>query len=117
MGITPLIEIVIVDIHSASIGNLTVYNNYLSMVAVIQFSDKIDNPFIRICEPHDINPRALHLVIISGWYREIGDILIDKADFNALGGFFRKEPKRVFTLLMTPNGQALFFVEGIRSGR
>ena len=84
MGVAPLVEIVVVDVHATRIGHLAVDDDGLAVVAVVEVCEVADGAFREWREIVHLHTVAAHALVIDIRDRDIGNVLIDEAYLHAL---------------------------------
>ena len=82
MGVSPPQEIVVADVHSSGVSDFPVNHDNLSVVAVVELGEKVDERPARFREFDDFNAGLHHFIIIRRQDGDIGDVLVYESDLD-----------------------------------
>ncbi len=91
MGVSPSLEVIVVEVHSAGVPDTSVNHDNLPVVPVVERGDELEEMRSRVGESHDLDTCLLHVVVVSWPDREISYVLEDKPDLDSLPGLSHQD--------------------------
>jgi hypothetical protein len=114
VGVTPFLEIMVVDIHPAGVADLSVDYDHLPVVAVIDLVHEIEDMHPWVGELDDLHTGLLHIRIVSRADRKVCQVLVEEADLYPFPCLLHEQVLDLPAALVVPEME-IFDVDGFRS--